>query len=388
MQPNTSSASVLFAVCPRVELSEETEQPRVFSSELEANEFLDSEVQLPELPPEREAALSRSKLSEVLKKRALASKLRDKREAAAKNSQRGNPHLLARRNRGWRIVGVCNIADHSGPKCTANLRDSLPLNSVAVNMPPLAFDEEFDRAWDGRTADYTCFLAEDWRFATIAGDASQRLGHEYVGRRHSSVGEIVVQVAHDLEAAFQRLHPIVPCSAAADFWRSWQTQQHIAAFCCGLAKSDTARSIAGGVFGGAEESERARVRVCRILAAFAHELSDDGGSSLETGAASATTQPKRKPGRPQAIPDQRKAEAAAVQASNDNKRTVKEHRAKLILDYRTKNDLQMSGLGLRVNHSSTAIYGMINGDATRYSPAALKDFLQKIGVNIDTWNTE
>src|SRR5260370_42410036 len=97
--------------------------------------------------------------------------------------------------------------------------------------------EEIERATDCRSGDVTRYLDEDWQFTEIEADARRRVGHEYSGRRHGSIGEIVIRAIHDLEAALQRVHPNASCAALADFWCSWQVQRHIADFCTRLAES-------------------------------------------------------------------------------------------------------------------------------------------------------
>jgi hypothetical protein len=187
------------------------------------------------------------------------------------------PHLLpiGNRDRGWQDpVPIRRFASYSGAKCSHTLRDFLPVDAVGP-MPAFNYDEEIDRALDGRFGDYTCCLDEDWRFGETEADAWRRVGHEYNGRLHSSIGEIVVRAVHDLEAAFERSHPDAPCQAVADFWCSWQVQRHIADFCARLAASDTARLLAGNACDAAEQAERTRVHIYRQLASFAHELTSD-----------------------------------------------------------------------------------------------------------------
>jgi hypothetical protein len=179
-------------------------------------------------------------------------------------------------------VPVCSASDYSGPKCNRILRDFLPADAVGA-MPALNVDEEIDRTLQGRSGDYTCYLDQDWRFDEIEADARRRVGHEYGGRRHGSIGEIVVKGVHDVEAAFQKFHSNASCSAVADFWRSRQVQQHIADFCARLGESSTARTLAGNHLDAAEEAERARVHIYRQLAAFAHEALDGEVASPSAG---------------------------------------------------------------------------------------------------------
>jgi hypothetical protein len=64
------------------------------------------------------------------------------------------------------------------------------------------------------------------------------------------------------------------------------------------------------------------------------------------------------------------------------------NRARLVRKYRKENGaLTMADLGRRVGKSSTAIYGMINGDKRRYNDAALEDFLTKLNLTLAVWNS-
>jgi hypothetical protein len=271
----------------------------LFTTESAAKRFLKSEIPSGRL--EVEAQVTGLTIAQVRARRAeRKAQLRKDRKEAAEKIKRGELHPfdyplhlqpIHNENQGWqKPVPVSRAADYHGPKCNRTLRDFLPADAVGP-MPALNIDEEIDRAFEGRSANYTCYLDADWRFDEIERDASRRVGHEYGGRRHGSIGGIVVKAIHDVEASFQKLHPNVPCAAVADFWRSWQIQRHIADFCSRLADSHTAQLLAGDWVEGAKEAERARVHVYRQLAAFAHEVLDEamlstaanGGGAVEQG---------------------------------------------------------------------------------------------------------
>src|SRR5258708_4418190 len=82
-------------------------------------------------------------------------------------------------------------------------------------------------------------------------------GHNYDGRLWVTLREILVQAVHDVQAAFQTVHPKAPCTAVADFWRSCQVLRHLADVCERLAKSETGRLLAGNHLDAAKEVERA-----------------------------------------------------------------------------------------------------------------------------------
>jgi hypothetical protein len=67
------------------------------------------------------------------------------------------------------------------------------------------------------------------------------------------------------------------------------------------------------------------------------------------------------------------------------KAELKKKRERIIAAFRKERDLTVDDLARRVGRSKTAIYGMINGDATRYDTAAVKDFLEKICTRVEDW---
>ena len=268
-----------FAVCPRIEQNSATRIPKLFRSESAANRFLNSEVQFPLQPEAEVAGLS---IEQVRARRAESkAQLRKERAEAARKIEKGDLDPLAyplylrkilNRDQAWQDpVPVSRASDYSGPKCNRTLQAFLPLDAVGA-MTALSVDEIIDRALEGRSEDYMCYLDTDWQFEAIEADAWRRVGHEYSGRRHGSIGEIVVKAIYDVEAAFHKLHPNAACRALAAFWRSWQLQQHIAEFCARLGESETARLLAGSALDAPDQAERARLHMYRQLAVFGHEL--------------------------------------------------------------------------------------------------------------------
>ncbi len=229
-------------------------------------------------------------------------------------------------DRGWRdpVPVVCS-ASYSGPKCDRTFRDFLPAESMAGVVPTPRVRDEIERLLTDRTGDYTCYLDKSWRFDEIDSDAWRRPGHEYSGRRHSGIGEIVVKAVYDLERAFERLHPDAPLPKAADFWCSWQVQQHLAVFCADVAESETALGHARDRRDAKKLAGFSRVQINRQLAAYAHELLSDAvgsnltaspsGGSPESANGKAGRPEARRRGRPQEIPDERKKVAADLKAS-------------------------------------------------------------------------
>lgn len=64
---------------------------------------------------------------------------------------------------------------------------------------------------------------------------------------------------------------------------------------------------------------------------------------------------------------------------------TKKRRSDIVRKYRHEHDLTMADLARRFGTNSTAIYGMIKGDQTRYGQENLEKFLHGIGVSAEQW---
>jgi Helix-turn-helix len=60
----------------------------------------------------------------------------------------------------------------------------------------------------------------------------------------------------------------------------------------------------------------------------------------------------------------------------------------LLDDKRKRTGMTMADFARNVGKSTTAIYGMIRGDTTRFNAEALTDFLKRIGTTPEEWNRE
>jgi len=82
------------------------------------------------------------------------------------------------------------------------------------------------------------------------------------------------------------------------------------------------------------------------------------------------------------------ASSRSTQTAADASRRLRLRRAEIVKHYRKseRREMSMQDLAHAVGHSSTAIYGMINGDTTRYNVDALERFLAKIGISPEEWN--
>ncbi len=265
-----------FAVYPYITVSDEKREPQLFESEIAARRFLNSEQTL-----RNEARETNSSIDDVRKRRQR--RKQEGNEALVK-LRRGelNPQNLPlslysrlHKDEGWKgPIPVRYFADYSGLICDDTFRSFLPLERVG-SMMSSPIEDALARVWEQRSLDPICYLGNDWRFAVIASEARKRVGHEYAGRRHSQVADIVVRAIYDIEDLLRRLHPRATCGAVADFWRSWQVQRHIADFCVSLGESETAMLVARtlrvslvGAVNGAHEHVNAQ------LSAFAYSVLD------------------------------------------------------------------------------------------------------------------
>jgi DNA-binding XRE family transcriptional regulator len=186
-------------------------------------------------------------------------------------------------SQGWVPVPVCRIADYSGSRCERTVRSFLTVDQIG-QMPALNASAD-DEIWAWLGANFTVCLDNDWRFDQIEADANCRVGHDYAGDKHDSIGAFVIKAVYDIEDALLWFHPNASSAAVGAFWSSWEVRRHISEFCDRLAESPTARLFAskGDV---AENVEFAKWYVYRRLARFARELARDSGAEPSAAAGS------------------------------------------------------------------------------------------------------
>lgn len=279
-------------------------EPQIFPSLEEATGFLDSVTAIVEAPPDVRAASGQA------------------------------TGVLTRSSRGWMPpVPVVHAADYPGPKCVGTFRDFLPVNALPDTIRDLTVRGGIDRLLrgieitpagtvnfeithtgiiDDLWANFTCYLDDDWRFDEIKRNARNRSGHG--GRDDqagAAIGEIILRAVYDIEKAFERIHPDAPAEKVADFWRSWQVQQHLALFCADIADHEIQPTDGRN---HREAKELARVYINRRLAVFANELLAEAGGS-KSGSAGA---PKKR-GRPP-FSEEKKEAALKVKAAGGTNR--------------------------------------------------------------------
>src|SRR6266542_1275583 len=109
----------------------------------------------------------------------------------------------------------------------------LPLSAIGRWIPKYDMNDELSRVLDGTRLSpvVRCCLDRKWRFDDIEADSWKRRGHEYAGMNNKSIAEIIVKALYDLDVSLHKFHPSLSNSARAEFWRSWQVDNHIAQFC-------------------------------------------------------------------------------------------------------------------------------------------------------------
>lgn len=261
----------VWAVCPRPDEIAGSKSPRLFPSLRNAKRFLSSPVRFS--TPKKIAADLGIPLKQVLEDHA---KRKQERLEALCKVKRGElnplnfpPHLRRIRNReqGWGDpVPVRGIL--SGPRCDRLLRDFYPLGDL-VPMKPPNMDGIIRRVFDGNVPDYTCLLAENWKFDEIAREASMHVGYEFEGRKHGSIAEIILKALYDLERSLLAFHATVSADSVALFWTSWNFQRHLAEFSERVYKSPISYSLSDDPH---REARAACLQMNVQLAVYAHEI--------------------------------------------------------------------------------------------------------------------
>lgn len=80
------------------------------------------------------------------------------------------------------------------------------------------------------------------------------------------------------------------------------------------------------------------------------------------------------------------ADTGASHPARGTRPTAKTKASRQELVKTARGDRSMADFARHVGKSSTAIYGMINGDKTRFTAATLREFLDKIGSTLEAWN--
>lgn len=277
-----------WAACPNIQLGGAAEKPRLFRTKFDATCWL--KRPLPEPSAEHIAQQFGLRVEDIIARR-------DKNKARyrlcramydhGKLSALAFPSELMPRtpdNQGFqKPVPISMPAEESGP-AAKSLSAFLPLSSIGRWIPKFDLNNELSRALDGNRLSpaIRCYLGRGWRFDEIEADTWKRCGHEYAGLAHKSIGEIIVKALYDLDISLGRFHPKLSNYARADFWRSWQVDDHIARFCGMLAQSEEAAALAReGIW---DETNRAREWVSLQLELYAAELKDTSRSVFPTHA--------------------------------------------------------------------------------------------------------
>jgi hypothetical protein len=254
-----------WAVCPRPDDIHGTDEPKFFESESKANRFLNRQILRPGL---RDLG--------VQERRRLIREWKQAREDALRKwkAEGSSPlafpeqfRIIRNKDQGWGSpVSVVGIV--SGLKCRRSFREFLPPGEISP-VAPEDLSALIKRVFSGNMPDYTCLLEEEWRFGEIEKDAMKRVGHEFEGRKHGSVAEIVLKSLYDLEQSLFLFHQNASCDAVAKFWTSWNVQRHLAEFTERIKESSTVRSLSHEP---RRAARAAREHLNVQLAVFAHEI--------------------------------------------------------------------------------------------------------------------
>src|SRR6266849_6632056 len=263
-----------WAVCPGI--GDSSKAPRLYDTKYGADRFLRSEAVF---PARTEARLTGRSLTEIMRTRKERVTRRRKAEAEIK---RGKLHPLSvpadllpitNRNQGWLgPVPVRSLSAYVGPTFTRGIQEFIPAEPIPVSP---SLDEEMSEVLHQCAPNFCCLLDTDWQFEQIEADADKRSGHRYSREMHASIPGIVARAALDVQRSLRRFHQSLPCSAVADFWRSWQVHHHIATFCDHLADSEVARLIAGDAITARRLACDARDYVLMKFATCADEFLGD-----------------------------------------------------------------------------------------------------------------
>jgi hypothetical protein len=197
--------------------------------------------------------------------------------------------MVTLENEGYRSVPVVSVTDHAGAVCDHKLVNFLPSSGLGV-VHSLNFDESLRRlegelrferdlgadtvealsSAADRISDFTCYLAEDFEFPTIARKASRRPGYQYEGRKYESIAQVISKAIHELCSALFETHPNTSCRMFAAFLCSYQVRRFILHFCDCLGESETAIDLtAGDAIEAKQQTECARIELFRRLNEFA-----------------------------------------------------------------------------------------------------------------------
>ena len=254
----------IVAVCPPLE---STEPPRLYRSLASANRFLRSEAIFP-LPGDL-GAESRTQRAERREQR------RRQREQAQHQIKLGKRPPFSfpttYRNLGWNSVRISCLAEHAGQSVKRSIREFIG-SELREPMIELTLEEQYERALQDRTGNYSCFLGPDWSYLEIE-TAATKVWLDRPSPAASDAAPVLLQFVTSLENILHKTHPHAPASAIADFWSSWQVHRHLMRFCRRYQDSKLALQLASdNAFISRELVERDRCLLLRWFTEFSYEL--------------------------------------------------------------------------------------------------------------------
>ena len=241
-----------WAACPQVEYISSLDVPKFFTTEEQARKFVQS---FPSWP--------RSRLQE--RKQSLAD------VKAGKITHL--PYQLIRKRRGqsgWAYIPIKPLVIAPGRK-VRRFRDFLPLDQVG-KVPEETLEDVVERAYDDLFPKPLCFLAAEWDFAKIQDHAKRLPGHEFSGRSHRDITDIVLKAVYDFEDSLHFFYPELSAISTADFYTSWQLWRHIAELCNRIGESAVGKKLAGDPGSSRKRATAGQSFLYIQLTSYAHQI--------------------------------------------------------------------------------------------------------------------
>src|SRR5579872_4956464 len=165
-------------------------------------------------------------------------------EPEKRRTEKGNPFLTEDQTREWcvrcdqyehmRCRGpVKYLRDSTGQPTKISLREFWKIYEIddgkRFDVRDL-IDQDLEDGAQGLSNDPQLSLGVDWNFVEIEKLANGRQGHRFQGLRMTSYLRMTAVAAYDLDEGLHRVHPNVPASAVADFWKSYEVHRHLCQF--------------------------------------------------------------------------------------------------------------------------------------------------------------
>ncbi len=173
----------------------------------------------------------------------------------------------------------------------------------------------------GQTAWPFCYLAGDWSIESLVEIVWNLQGHHFEGRLASSAPEVIFRALCDFDLALRRVHRVLPTSAIACFFQSWQVHEHVTTLCDELKESTTARRLQAH----STHWDDAKWKIRRLMNGYAREMLILDYSPESTPATASVIQMMLSPGTSSVEPqvnDDLEGEVVTQSETNDRRAMV------------------------------------------------------------------